>query len=136
MIDSRPPTEAESELPAFVSKDLLYYKHGSSVVVVCLAPNHPALSKVKKVVFSSTHTQKTGTKSHRITKGEKICEIITEDDVHYTPRYEDTGVLLEVNRRLLNEPELINKSPTYEGYLVIFKCRENFGKYQEFKDLD
>jgi len=136
MIDNRPPTEAESELPAFVSKDLLYYKHGSGVTVVCLAPNHPALSKVKKVVFSSTHTQKTGTKTHRITKGEKICEIITEDDVHYTPRYEDTGVLLEVNRRLVNEPELVNKSPTYEGYLVIFKCRENFGRYQEFKDLN
>uniref|UniRef100_A0AC34RN43 Uncharacterized protein n=1 Tax=Panagrolaimus sp. JU765 TaxID=591449 RepID=A0AC34RN43_9BILA len=136
MFDTRPFTETESEFNCTISGDLLHYRHGSDVLVVCLSPKHPALSsKIKSVNFFKTHKTKSGNKSHKVVKDEKICEILTEDEKSYIIRFEQTALLLETNLRLISNPELLNKSPTYEGFLVILQLYEGPKKPTVFKEL-
>uniref|UniRef100_A0AC34GS68 Protein Abitram n=1 Tax=Panagrolaimus sp. ES5 TaxID=591445 RepID=A0AC34GS68_9BILA len=119
----RPCTNIEEDLKPIERNGLLYYEHGTRITVVCLMPNHPALkSPIESITFFQKNACLIGKGKKGACKVEgrsRLCEIKNTDGTSHVIRYGISGTLIEGNGRLLNDPELLRKSPTYEGFLGI-----------------
>lgn len=105
--------------------------HSNRLCLITIAPTHPILLEGKQI--ESINFETAGKKSRLNNKvsgkfkrgGQKlkensiICIIKTADGCEYTIYSCVTGTLVEVNERLLEDPNLLKDKPYAEGYIGI-----------------
>ncbi|KAH9325929.1 hypothetical protein KI387_006107, partial [Taxus chinensis] len=100
--------------------DQYIYRHANGLCVIGLASTHVALknkSDVKAVDFNVGKSSRSDIKvtgkrkknAHFLEANSALCKVIA-NDTFYIIRCCVRGALLEVNERLIKEPELLNKS--------------------------
>mmetsp|Transcript_45748 Transcript_45748/g.106897 ORF Transcript_45748/g.106897 Transcript_45748/m.106897 type:complete len:253 (-) Transcript_45748:2033-2791(-) len=110
------------------------YNHSNGVVLVGLAPSHPALQGTRRVVAvrfdgGKRDVSKSEVKGKRKRGGmfmgahDRLCDVDCDDGTSYTLRACVRGHLVEVNERLAAEPELI-ASPRGDSYVAVFIPKE------------
>ncbi|GLJ40285.1 hypothetical protein SUGI_0827730 [Cryptomeria japonica] len=154
----RPPPAIEANYVQYYVVDFLkpehdqyIYRHANGLCVIGLASTHVALGKkpeVKAVDFnvgksSRSNIKVTGKRkknAHFLEANSALCKVIA-NDTFYIIRCCVRGSLLEVNERLIKEPELLNKSASSEGYIAIMmpraedwlKSKNSFLSQEEYK---
>ncbi|CAD5208286.1 unnamed protein product [Bursaphelenchus xylophilus] len=109
-----------------------YLRHPSGVIVMQLAASHPALtSGIAEVDFDCSKNKKAHDKSKQTVVGKgkkgglrlqpetKLCIITAKDGTQHTIRAGIRALLIEVNAKLIDQPDLIEKSRQKRGYLAI-----------------
>jgi hypothetical protein len=111
--------------------------HMNGIAVVCLAPAHPVLQRgltVATVDFkvgprgsedlaaiAISGKKKRGALS--VHPGLVVCALVTTNGERHLARCGVKGVLVTVNHRLLEEPELATSDPLGAGHLAVFHLK-------------
>eukprot|EP01104_Vermistella_antarctica_P018071 TRINITY_DN657_c1_g1_i1.p1 TRINITY_DN657_c1_g1~~TRINITY_DN657_c1_g1_i1.p1 ORF type:complete len:280 (-),score=83.18 TRINITY_DN657_c1_g1_i1:23-862(-) len=123
-------------------EDLYIHKHLNELILVGLAPSHPAMANtITKVTFDSndrdllamkltgTSNKKGALKTRPITP---VCQVICEDGSAYVVCASVAGVLVEINKRAHANPGLVTHKSRTEGYLFIIQpTRHGLNTVQE-----
>lgn len=154
----RPPPAIESNYVQYFVIDFLkpghdqyIYRHANGLCVVGLASTHVALGdepQIKSVDFNVGKSSRSDMKvsgkrkknAHFLEANSALCKVIS-NDTFYIVRCCVKGSLLEVNERLIKEPELLNTSGSSEGYVAIMmpkpddwvKAKSSFLSREEYK---
>ncbi|CAD5205839.1 unnamed protein product [Bursaphelenchus okinawaensis] len=109
-----------------------YLRHPSGVIVMQLAASHPAYkSGITSVDFDCSKNKKAKDKAKQnvVGKGKKgglrlqpetkLCVITSADNEQHTIRAGIKALLIEVNTKLLDQPELLTTSRQKKGFLAI-----------------
>uniref|UniRef100_A0A7E4W243 Eukaryotic translation initiation factor 2D n=1 Tax=Panagrellus redivivus TaxID=6233 RepID=A0A7E4W243_PANRE len=119
----RPRTNIEEDLTPVIRDGLLFFEHPSLMTIICLPPHHPALqSPIKEVKYSRNVAALSGKGKKGASKVEKhsyLCDITNTDGTVHKIRFGVDAMIIEGNSRLKDDPELLRRSPTYEGYLAV-----------------
>lgn len=133
-----PPSIVESNFARYFAPDFIkpghdqyIYRHANGLCVIGLAPAHVALQAgVSSVDFNVGKSDRsefkvTGKRKKNAQNFESntaLCKVSCGDD-SYVVRCCVKGSLLEVNSRLIKNPELLNKSADRDGYIAIIMPR-------------
>mmetsp|Transcript_23914 Transcript_23914/g.52234 ORF Transcript_23914/g.52234 Transcript_23914/m.52234 type:complete len:183 (+) Transcript_23914:146-694(+) len=143
-LPKRPKTCVERDYEALYALDLggeqghdqVVYRHPNGLCVICLAATHPLVRRegtvegdsALKIDFdvgktSRLDSQPTGKRKRgamRVHPNTVLCNITCATGaVTYPARACVKGKLLEVNERLVEQPQLLWKDPPTAGYLAI-----------------
>ncbi|KAK1324998.1 hypothetical protein QJS10_CPA01g00361 [Acorus calamus] len=155
-----PPSAVETNFGSYFAADFMkpghdqyIYRHANGLCVVGLAPTHVAFAEeggVKSVDFNvgkSDRSEMKVTGKHKrnarvLEPNSALCKVITKDN-SYVVRCCVKGTLLEVNGRLIKQPELLNSSADREGYIAIImpkpadslKIKDGFLNREDYKKL-
>jgi len=110
--------------------DLLLLSHPTGVTVLTLADSHPVMNKsVVKVGFQVSRGGPDRSRQKVTGKGKKgglqlmsstrICVLTCNDGSEYPIRSPMVGTLIQVNERLLHEPDLCTRLPQDDGYIAV-----------------
>ncbi|KAL6511887.1 hypothetical protein OROGR_021484 [Orobanche gracilis] len=131
-----PPSAVESNLTTFIAPDFMkpgydhyVHRHANGLCVVGLAPSHVAFKDKGGIISVDFNVGKSDRSGIKVTRKRKrnaqhfesntaLCKVCTRD-ASYIVRCCVKGSLLEVNERLIEQPELLNTSPEREGYIAI-----------------
>jgi glycine cleavage system H lipoate-binding protein len=122
------PTPLERQFNRYYHKDSNQYAHlhkNKSVTMIGLAPNHPAvLEGVAKVEFSkAAATNEALGKKKRGALGLRpetlICTLESKQGSIFQINARVNMDLVEINQRLLNQPELVSSDPEGAGFLCV-----------------
>ena len=120
----------------YPQNDHLILMHSNKVAVCLIAPTHPILDKqkynVKKVEFIQNVNEEMSGKHKHNAKNVNVsqpickvyCQVLNKKEDEFSERYFIlysclNAKLLEINERLLTNPELIQEKPDTEGYYAI-----------------
>lgn len=119
-------------------EDQCVLQHSNKICVITVAPSHPLLQckQIVKVNFQvSTKVNRLDNKvSGKGKKGAQhlqpeslICEVTSSDGSKYSLYSCIRGKLVEVNEKLVTNPQLLLEKPQTEGYLAVVlpKLTEN-----------
>ncbi|KAG9442808.1 hypothetical protein H6P81_018662 [Aristolochia fimbriata] len=131
-----PPSAVESNFVSYFVADFMkpkhdqyIYRHANGLCVIGLAPTHIALTETAGVTAIDFNVGKSDRSEMKVTGKRKrnaqhfeantaLCKVST-NDTFYVVRCCVKGSLLEVNDRLIKQPELLNSSASREGYIAI-----------------
>ncbi|KAI6690842.1 hypothetical protein NL676_027670 [Syzygium grande] len=131
-----PPSAVESNFVAYFAPDFMkpghdqyVYRHPNGLCVVGLAPTHVAFRDEGGVTGVDFNVGKSDRSAIKVTGKRKknaqhlesnsmLCKVCTKSD-SYVVRCCVKGSLLEVNERLIKQPDLLNSSADREGYIAI-----------------
>ncbi|XP_030521892.1 protein Abitram [Rhodamnia argentea] len=131
-----PPSAVESNFVAYFAPDFMkpghdqyVYRHPNGLCVVGLAPTHVAFRDEGGVMGVDFNVGKSDRSAIKVTGKRKknaqhfesntmLCKVCTKSD-SYVVRCCVKGSLLEVNERLIKQPDLLNSSADREGYIAI-----------------
>lgn len=117
------------------------YRHPSGIVVVCIGDRHPSLlanNTIVKVDFDFVDRKRrhqnegmlgdeadvpVKKRPKRLEPNTKLCTIACADGTEYTIRAKCAGELLEVNKRLSDNCQLLSKSRYWRGYISVISTR-------------
>ncbi|XP_049938370.1 protein Abitram isoform X3 [Schistocerca serialis cubense] len=106
--------------------DICLLIHSNRIAVVTLLPTHPVIANSKSVVsvdFAKRADNSVRGKGKRgaqaLNVDSALCELLCSDDTKYIIRACIGGKLIEVNFRLMKQPQLLTKRPQAEGYIAI-----------------
>ncbi|XP_072431852.1 protein Abitram isoform X2 [Chiloscyllium punctatum] len=123
-------------------EDHCILQHSNRICVITLAESHPLLQsgrKIKSISYQisancSRLQNKVSGKSKRggqfLTELAPLCRILCIDGEEYTIYSCIRGRLLEVNENILQEPSLLQKKPSTEGYIAVV-----LPKFEESKSI-
>ncbi|GMJ02739.1 hypothetical protein like AT1G75980 [Hibiscus trionum] len=155
-----PPSAVESNFASYFAPDFMnpgndqyIYRHPNGLCVVGLASTHSAFKDkvgVSAVDFNVGKSDRSGMKvtgkrkknAQHFESNTALCKVCT-NDASYIIRCCVKGSLLEVNERLIKQPELLNSSADREGYIAIImpkpadwhKVKASLLSLEEFKKL-
>jgi len=111
-------------------------RHLNGIAVVCLAPNHPVLFKnlgVRTVTFTgdlainaTSGKKKRGALS--VHPGMVLCTLECTNGERYIARCGAKGILVGVNKCLIDRPKLVSIDPLGTGHLAVIQLKANGGK--------
>ncbi|KAL0928175.1 hypothetical protein M5K25_000044 [Dendrobium thyrsiflorum] len=159
-LPSIPRSAVESNFVRYYAVDLLkpahdqyIYRHANGLCVIGLAPSHAALNEVGGVQSVDFNVGKSNRSELKVTGKRKrnaqhlqpdsaLCNVCA-NGTYYTARCCVKGSLLEVNDRLIKNPELLNLAADREGYIAIImpkptdwlKVKDSFLSYEDYKKL-
>lgn len=111
--------------------DIMISTHSNRISLITLAPNHEILKSnktIKSIDFSSTkkvnrldnQVKGKGKKGAQKVSPESIlCTIICTDDTTFPIKSCIKGKIIEINKRLVEEPHLLTEKPFTDGYIAI-----------------
>ncbi|KAL8144179.1 hypothetical protein V2J09_017211 [Rumex salicifolius] len=133
-----PPSIVESNFARYFAPDFIkpghdqyIYRHANGLCVIGLAPAHVALQAgVSSVDFNVGKSDRSEFKvtgkrkknAQHFESNTALCKVSCGDD-SYVVRCCVKGSLLEVNNRLIKNPELLNRSADRDGYIAIIMPR-------------
>ncbi|TMW90555.1 hypothetical protein EJD97_015554 [Solanum chilense] len=135
-----PPSAVESNFVTYFAPDFMkpghdqyVHRHANGLCIIGLAPTHIAFKDeggVTSVDFNVGKSDRSGIKvsgkrkknAQHFESNTALCKACTKDG-SYIVRCCVKGSLLEVNDRLLKQPELLNSSADREGYIAIIMPR-------------
>ncbi|XVF35921.1 hypothetical protein REPUB_Repub19eG0013500 [Reevesia pubescens] len=155
-----PPSAVESNFVSYFAPDFMkpgndhyVYRHANGLCVVGLAQTHVAFKDkggITAVDFNVGKSDRSGMKvtgkrkknAQHFESNTALCKVCTSND-SYIVRCCVKGSLLEVNDRLIKQPELLNSSAEREGYIAIImpkpaewlKVKASLLSLEEFKKL-
>ncbi|OMO87347.1 Glycine cleavage H-protein [Corchorus capsularis] len=155
-----PPSAVEFNFVSYFAPDFMkpgndqyIYRHPNGLCVVGLASTHLAFKEeggITAVDFNVGKSDRSGMKvtgkrkknAQHFEANTALCKVCTTDD-SYIVRCCVKGSLLEVNDRLVKQPELLNSSAEREGYIAIImpkpadweKVKASLLSLEEFKKL-
>ncbi|TYK31468.1 protein Simiate [Cucumis melo var. makuwa] len=155
-----PPSAVETNFVSYFAPDFIkeghdqyVYRHANGLCVIGLAATHIAFKDGGGVTAVDFNVGKSDRSSFKVTGKRKknaqffepnsaLCKVYTKD-ASYIVRCSVKGSLLEVNDRLIKQPELLNTVPHREGYIAIvmpkaadwLKVKESLLSLEEYKRL-
>jgi len=110
------------------------YNHSNGVLLIGLAPSHPALQPFRRVVAvrfdgGKRDLTKSEVKGKRKRGGifmaqqDRLCDVDCDDGTSYTLRACVRGYLVEVNERLAEHPELLHGRPA-DAFVAVLIPKE------------
>lgn len=107
--------------------------HSNRLCLITISPSHPILQesiKIESIDFETVGKQKQNRLNNKVSGkfkrgGQKlkeksvICIIKTSDGCEHTIYSCVSGTLVEINEKLLKEPNLLKDKPWSEGYIAI-----------------
>lgn len=135
-----PPSSIQSNFVTYFAPDFLkpghdqyVHRHANGLCVIGLASTHVAFKDQGGVTSVDFNVGKSDRSEIKVTGKRKknaqhfesntaLCKVITSD-ASYIVRCCVKGSLLEVNERLIKQPELLNSSADREGYVAIIMPR-------------
>lgn len=156
----KPPSSIESNFVSYFATDFIksghdqyVYRHANGLCVIGVAPTHVALKDEGGVTAIDFNVGKSDRSGFKVTGKRKknaqhfepntaVCKVCTKND-SYIMRCCVKGSLLEVNDRLIKQPELLNSSVEREGYIAIImpkpadwlKVKASLLSLEEYKKL-
>lgn len=103
-------------------EDICILEHSNRICVITLAHSHPVVYEGKKITKIEFLDIKTGKQWTHETS--PVCRIICDDGNVYSVLASIRGKLIEVNERLLVDPQLLVDKPNTEGYLAMLLPRK------------
>ncbi|KAG8632294.1 protein Abitram [Manihot esculenta] len=131
-----PPSSIETNFVSYVAPDFIkpghdqyVYRHANGLCVIGLAPTHVAFKDGRGITAVDFNVGKSDRSGMKVTGKRKknaqhfesntaLCKVCTQDS-SYIVRCCVKGSLLEVNDKLIKQPELLNSSADREGYIAI-----------------
>ncbi|PON73427.1 Glycine cleavage system H-protein [Parasponia andersonii] len=155
-----PPSAVQSNFVSYFAPDFMkpghdqyVYRHANGLCVIGLAPTHVAFKEGGGITAVDFNVGKFNRSEMKVTGKRKknaqlfesnsaLCRVCTKD-ASYIVRCCVKGSLLEVNDRLINQPELLNSSASREGYIAIImpkpadwlKVKDSLLGSEEYKKL-
>ncbi|KAH1121521.1 hypothetical protein J1N35_004681 [Gossypium stocksii] len=155
-----PPSAVEFNFASYFAPDFMkpgndqyVYRHANGLCVVGLASTHLAFKDkggITAVDFNVGKSDRSGMKvtgkrkknAQHFESNTALCKVCTNGD-SYIVRCCVKGSLLEVNERLIKQPELLHSSADREGYIAIImpkpadwlKVKASLLSLEEFKKL-
>ncbi|XP_042036044.1 protein Abitram-like [Salvia splendens] len=135
-----PPSSIEANFTTFFAPDFMkpghdqyVHRHANGLCVIGLAPHHVALKEKGGIVSVDFNVGKSDRSGIKVTGKRKknaqhfetntaLCKVFTAES-SYIARCCVKGSLLEVNEKLIKQPELLNTMPEREGYIAIMMPR-------------
>ncbi|URD85229.1 UPF0496 protein [Musa troglodytarum] len=133
--------------------DQYVYRHANGLCVVGLAPSHAALREEGGVTAVNFNVGKSDRSEMKVTGKRKrnaqhfdaktsLCKVCANGK-EFIVRCCVKGSLLEVNDRLLKQPDLLNSSADREGYIAIImpkpidwaKIKDSLLSHEDYKKL-
>ncbi|XP_071733101.1 uncharacterized protein [Rutidosis leptorrhynchoides] len=133
--------------------DQYIYRHPNGLCVIGLAAGHVAFKDEGGVTAVDFNVGKSNRSEIKVTGKRKrnaqhfdsntaLCKVCT-NNTFYIVRCCIKGSLLEVNERLIKQPELLNSSADREGYIAIImpkpsdwlKIKDSFLTFDDYKKL-
>ncbi|CAL9203349.1 unnamed protein product [Musa hybrid cultivar] len=159
-LPSIPPSAVESNFARYYAADFLkpghdqyVYRHANGLCVVGLAPSHVALREEGGVTAVNFNVGKSDRSEMKVTGKRKrnaqhfdaktsLCKVCANGK-EFIVRCCVKGSLLEVNDRLLKQPDLLNSSADREGYIAIImpkpidwpKIKDSLLSREDYKKL-
>ncbi|KAL3641016.1 hypothetical protein CASFOL_015984 [Castilleja foliolosa] len=139
-LPNTPPSAVEANFTTYFAPDFTkpghdqyVHRHANGLCVIGLAPNHVAFKDkggITSVDFNVGKSDRSGLKvtgkrkknAQHFEPNSALCKVCT-GEASYIARCCVKGSLLEVNDRLIKQPELLNSSPDREGYIAIIMPR-------------
>ncbi|KAM1474935.1 hypothetical protein ACFX2I_030888 [Malus domestica] len=155
-----PPSSVESNFVSYFAPDFMkpghdqyIYRHANGLCVIGLAPTHVALKEeggITAVDFNVGKSDRSGIKvtgkrkknAQHLESNSALCKVCT-NDATYIVRCCVKGSLLEVNDRLIKQPDLLNSAADREGYIAIImpkpadwlKVKDSLLSLEDYKKL-
>ncbi|KAL6283449.1 hypothetical protein ACE6H2_014378 [Prunus campanulata] len=155
-----PPSSVEANFVSYFAPDFMkpgndqyIYRHANGLCVIGLAPTHVAFKdegEITAVDFNVGKSDRSGIKvtgkrkknAQHLESNSALCKVCSKDAT-YIVRCCVKGSLLEVNDRLIKQPELLNSAADREGYIAIImpkpadwlKVKDSLLGLEEYKKL-
>ncbi|BFG29054.1 hypothetical protein CerSpe_153280 [Prunus speciosa] len=155
-----PPSSVEANFVSYFAPDFMkpehdqyIYRHANGLCVIGLAPTHVAFKDeggITAVDFNVGKSDRSGIKvtgkrkknAQHLESNSALCKVCSKDAT-YIVRCCVKGSLLEVNDRLIKQPELLNSAADREGYIAIImpkpadwlKVKDSLLGLEEYKKL-
>ncbi|XP_022142526.1 protein Simiate [Momordica charantia] len=155
-----PPSAVDTNFVSYFVPDFMkqghdqyVYRHANGLCVIGLASTHIAFKDSGGITAVDFNVGKSDRSSFKVTGKRKknaqffepnsaLCKVVTKD-ASYIVRCSVKGSLLEVNDRLMKQPELLNTVAHREGYIAIvmpkpadwLKVKESLLSLEEYKRL-
>ncbi|XP_009334042.2 protein Abitram [Pyrus x bretschneideri] len=155
-----PPSSVESNFVSYFAPDFMkpghdhyIYRHANGLCVIGLAPTHVALKEEGGITAVDFNVGKSDRSEIKVTGKRKknaqhlesnsaLCKVCT-NDATYIVRCCVKGSLLEVNDRLIKQPDLLNSAADREGYIAIImpkpadwlKVKDSLLSLEDYKKL-
>ncbi|KAL2468215.1 Single hybrid motif superfamily protein [Forsythia ovata] len=155
-----PPSAIESNFTTYFAPDFMapghdhyVHRHANGLCIIGLAPYHVALKDEGGISEVSFDVGKSDRSRNKVTGKKKknaqhfgentaLCKVCIRD-VTYIVRCCVRGSLLEVNERLIKQPELLHSSANREGYIAIImpkpadwlKAKDTMLSFEEYQKL-
>lgn len=135
-LPTTPPSSVQTNFVSYFAPDFVkpghdqyVYRHANGLCVIGLARTHVAFKDeggITVVDFNVGKSDRSGIKvtgkrkknAQHFESNTALCKVCTQND-SYIVRCCVKGSLLEVNDRLIKQPELLNSSTDREGYIAI-----------------
>ncbi|KAF6133901.1 hypothetical protein GIB67_040665 [Kingdonia uniflora] len=155
-----PPSAIQANFVTYFAPDLIkplhdqyIYRHANGLCVIGLAPTHAAFKHeggITSVDFNVGKSDRSDIKvtgkrkrnAHHFESNTALCKVCA-DDTSYIVRCCVKGSLLEVNDKLIKQPELLNSAADREGFVAIImprpsdwlKAKSSLLSVEEYKKL-
>ncbi|XP_019709719.1 uncharacterized protein [Elaeis guineensis] len=155
-----PPSAVESNFVRYFAADFMkpghdqyVYRHANGLCVIGLAPTHVALREKGGVTAVDYNVGKSDRSEMKVTGKRKrnaqhfesnsaLCKVCA-NGTFYVVRCCVKGSLLEVNDRLIKQPDLLNSSADREGYIAIImpkpadwlKIKDSLLSHEDYRKL-
>lgn len=155
-----PPSSVEANFVSYFAPDFMkpghdqyIYRHANGLCVIGLAPTHVAFKDeggITAIDFNVGKSDRSGIKvtgkrkknAQHLESNSALCKVCSKDAT-YVVRCCVKGSLLEVNDRLIKQPELLNSAADREGYIAIImpkpadwlKVKDSLLGLEEYKKL-
>ncbi|KAJ1277578.1 hypothetical protein BS78_04G015100 [Paspalum vaginatum] len=154
-----PPSAVEANFARYFVADYLnpghdqyVYRHPNGLCVVGIAPSHIAFKEggITAVDFNVGKSDRSEMKvtgkrkrnAQHLQENSALCKVCVNDK-SFIVRCCVKGPLLEINDRLIKQPDLLNTAADREGYIAIFqpkpadwlKIKDKFLSYEDYRNL-
>lgn len=159
-LPASPPSAVEANFARYYISDFMnpghdqyVYRHPNGLCVVGLAPAHVAFKEEGGITAVDFNVGKSDRSEMKVTGKRKrnaqhlqensaLCKVCVNDK-SFVVRCCVKGSLLEINDRLIKQPDLLNTAADREGYIAIFqpkpadwlKIKDKFLSYEDYRNL-